>query len=137
MATKPRLGRLAHSLMIFTCFLVGASVSGQQTRGDALPVPATAADAKPTASEAVSEHHPLAWVMAYAQREQRYLKQTVRDYTCRLIKRERINGILQENYFIDMKVREEVRRNGEVEKPFATYLYFWAPKQVAGRKVLF
>jgi len=72
--------------------------------------------------------HPLKAVIDYASREQQYLEQTVRDFTCRLVKRERINGYLQDTHFIDMEVREQ---------PLSLYLYFLGPKNVIGRKVIY
>lgn len=81
--------------------------------------------------------HALSSVIDYARQEQEYLKQTVRDFTCRLVKRERIDGFLQDNQFIDMKVREEVREGSQIAAPFAIYLHFLAPTKIAGRRVLY
>jgi hypothetical protein len=61
----------------------------------------------------VAEGHALKPVIEYARREQAYLGSTVRDFSCRLTKRERIHGILQD------------------------HMQFLAPKNVAGRRVLF
>ncbi len=79
----------------------------------------------------------LEGVIDYARREQAYLSATLEDFTCRLVKRERIDGILEEPQFIDMRVREEHRANGRVVQPLSIYLRFLAPANVAGRKVLY
>jgi len=85
----------------------------------------------------IAAGHPLLPVIEYARQEQGYLRRTVRDFTCRLIKRERINGILQDHQYIDMWVREEVRQGGRVVVPFSIYMQFLAPRKIAGRRVLY
>ncbi len=81
--------------------------------------------------------HPLRAVIEYARREQKYLERTVQDFTCRLVKRERIGGFLQEQHFVDMQVREATYVDGRIEQPLSIYLHFLAPKSVGGRNVLY
>jgi hypothetical protein len=81
--------------------------------------------------------HPLAWVLKYLREEQAYLQQSVRTFTCRLIKRERIEGRLQDYYYVDMHVREEASIGARVTRPFSVLLEFLGPSEIAGRKVLF
>ena len=54
--------------------------------------------------------------------------QNVRDYTCLLIKRERINGRLPPNNVIEMKVRAQ---------PFSVYLRWREPRTEAGQEVCY
>lgn len=84
-----------------------------------------------------SAEHPLESVLEFARREQSYLRNTVRDFTCRLVKRERIEGVLQDHQYIDMRVREEVSDAGRVLQPFSIYLQFVGPAKLAGRRVLY
>jgi hypothetical protein len=93
----------------------------------------------PTATSPTSlpEDHPLAPVLRFARDEQNYLRRAVRDFTCRLVKRERIDGILQDYCHIDMSVREEVRGGDAIGRPMSIYLQFLAPRNVAGRRVLY
>jgi hypothetical protein len=88
-------------------------------------------------SQSAAAEHPLKPVLEYALREQAYLRETLRDFTCRLVKRERINGILQDYNHIDMMVREEIREGERIVQPFSIYLEFLAPPRVAGRRVLY
>lgn len=81
--------------------------------------------------------HPLSAVIDYARKEQRYLQQTVNDFTCRLVKRERIAGLLQDYQYINMDVREAIVAGNRVARPFAIYLHFLGPESVAGRKIVF
>ena len=94
--------------------------------------PDTTLTSRPSAGAA----HPLANVVKFARQEQAYLRQTVQDFTCRLVKRERIDGLLQDYNFIDMKVREPLRE-GTTAVPFSIYLRFLAPPKVAGRQALY
>lgn len=81
--------------------------------------------------------HPLTGVVEYARKERDYLRRTVHDFTCRLIKRERIDDFLQDYQYIDMWVREEVRDGSHVVAPLSIYMQFLAPRKIAGRRVLF
>ncbi|HTU91208.1 MAG TPA: DUF1571 domain-containing protein [Gemmataceae bacterium] len=54
--------------------------------------------------------------------------QNVRDYTCLLIKRERINGKLPPDNIIEMKVRTQ---------PFSVYLRWLQPRGEAGQEVCY
>lgn len=81
--------------------------------------------------------HPLEWVLKFAHEERAYLQQAVRDFRCRVTKRERIDGELQDYYCIDMRVREEGRVGGRVTQPLSVLLEFLGPPDVAGRKALF
>ncbi|HEY2895460.1 MAG TPA: DUF1571 domain-containing protein [Pirellulales bacterium] len=93
---------------------------------------------RPVAPEAEpNREHPIASVLDYARREQSYLRESLRDFTCRLIKRERINDILQDFTYIDMWGREEIREGDRIVQPMSIFLLFQAPKNVAGRRVLF
>jgi len=85
----------------------------------------------------ISPHHPLLAVLQYARDEQAYLKRTVRDFTCMLVKRERIEGELQDYNYIEMRMREEVRSGERMMRPMAIYLRFLSPKAVAGRRVIY
>jgi len=81
--------------------------------------------------------HPLAGVLKFAKAQQAYLRATLRDLRCRVVKRERIDGKLQPFYHTHLELREEVRRSGQVVRPFAVYLEFFKPASAEGRRVLY
>jgi hypothetical protein len=81
--------------------------------------------------------HPLEWVLKFAHEEQIYLQRTVRGFTCRVTKRERIEGELQDYRYIDMWVRERTHANPRVTQPPSVLLEFLGPSAIEGRKVLF
>jgi hypothetical protein len=81
--------------------------------------------------------HPLDRVVTFARDEQAYLQRTVRDFTCRVTKRERIDGELQEHRYIDMQVREPRHAGPRATQPLSVLLEFLGPSEVQGRRVLF
>lgn len=81
--------------------------------------------------------HPLDSVLRFTQQEFAYLQRTVHDYTCRIVKRERVNGALQEHQYLRAWVRPASLEAGPAAHPFAVLLDFQAPRKVAGRRVLF
>jgi len=81
--------------------------------------------------------HPLAHVLTFARDERAYLQHTVRDFTCRVTKRERIEGELQDYYYIDMSVREHAATGTMATQPFSVMLDFLGPVDVAGRRALY
>lgn len=91
----------------------------------------------PEEPAATISRHPLEAVIQYARREQNYLKQSVNDFTCRLVKRELIGGFLQDMQYIDMQVREELVADGRLVRPLSIYMHFLGPKLVAGRRVIY
>lgn len=86
---------------------------------------------------AASQTHPLATVIQYAADVKRYLAQNVHSVRCQVTKRERIEGVLQENQFLVMELQEEVARGGIIQQPMRVFLTFQAPAEVKGRRVLF
>ena len=112
-----------------------------QQAGTATTTPASATTAEAfrpavAAPRPVAEH-PLAWVLKFAHEERAYLQQTVRDFTCRVTKRERIDGELQDYYYIDMCVREETYAGRQVTQPLSVLLEFLGPSHIEGRRALF
>jgi len=111
----------------------------QPAAGAATPASGTPAEVfRPAvAGPRPTADHPLAWVLKFALEERAYLQQTVRDFTCRVTKRERIDGELQDHYFIDMRVREQVVAGGQVIRPLGVLLEFLGPAHIEGRRALF
>jgi hypothetical protein len=102
---------------------------------------AKAADAAPNAAVAeimAKAHgaHPLDELLKVATKREKAIRKKVQDYTCLLVKRERINGRLQAYRYIEIKVRTAGVRDGK-KIPMAVNMHFLAPKDVAGRRVIF
>ena len=126
----------------------GACLPDAQARqpGTVAAMPAVIAASATTPVEAlrpsgavprVTARHPLDRVVTFAHEEQAYLRRTVRDFTCRVTKRERIDGELQEHRYIDMRVREPRHAGTRVTQPLSVLLEFLGPSHVEGRRALF
>ncbi len=123
-------------------FVVSAAASGAAQ----LPEPTSLADGASSRNSnlrlvapeprAVAPSHPLAAVLQYARQEEAYLHQNVRDFTCRLVKRERIDGSLQDYQFIDVQLREP-RSAAGASQPLSIFMRFMAPSEFVGRRVLY
>jgi hypothetical protein len=80
--------------------------------------------------------HPLDPALEIARERLEFLKQNVRDYTCTIVKRERVDGELGDYQYMAAKIRQRRESNGKVEAPFSVYLKFLKPPAVAGREVI-
>jgi hypothetical protein len=87
-------------------------------------------------SETIAKH-PLFPALQFAAGVAGQIHQQVHDYTCILIKRERIEDQLQD--FQTMRVRARCGRtaDGGPPVPFSVFLEFLGPPKVRGRRVLF
>ncbi len=65
------------------------------------------------------------------------VRNDIRDYTCILVKRERVKGELGEHQFIFTKVRNRQVHEGRTVVPFSVYMYFLKPSEVKGREVIY
>jgi hypothetical protein len=72
--------------------------------------------------------HPLEPALDRAYKALRQIEREVNDYTCTLVKRERVDGKLTEPEYAFTKVRHQ---------PFSAYLYFLKPDEVTGREVIY
>jgi hypothetical protein len=78
--------------------------------------------------QAAEGEHPLAPAIRWAHRGKAFVDQHVVDYSCTMVKRERIDGELGEHQFMFCKVRNN---------PFSVYTYFLGPAEVKGREAIF
>jgi hypothetical protein len=91
--------------------------------------------AKATAPNAHS--HPLDPALDLARNGLKTIQENVRDYTCTVVKRERIDGKLLDYEYMYAKIRNRKVENGKVVSPFSVYMYFLKPTGVKGREVIF
>ena len=92
---------------------------------------------KVSIDRAVAEKHPLWPALEMATDSYRYIRKNVRDYSCTLVRRERVNGRLMDHEYMTAKVRHQRSRNGQVVIPFSVYLKVMGPAKVKGREVLY
>ncbi len=88
-------------------------------------------------SDAQKRQHPLYPVLEIAHKAQASIAENISDYTCTIVRRERIAGKLNSHEFIDAKIRHRQVVESKVEVPFSVYLRFTKPARVEGREALF
>ena len=91
----------------------------------------------PTDDPTTASEHPLKTLVRQAEIAYRDMRREVRDYSCIMVRRERVDGRLGKHEFIYAKVRNRQIADGKVEVPFGVYLKFLKPKSIAGREVLY
>jgi hypothetical protein len=72
--------------------------------------------------------HPLEPALDRAYKALNQIERDIKDYTCTLVKRERVDGKLTEPEYMFTKIRHQ---------PFSAYMYFLKPDQMAGREVIY
>ena len=71
------------------------------------------------ADNQAARQHPLVPAVEYAREGLQTIRTNVKDYSCTMVKRERIDGELMDPEFIYSKIRSEQRdENGNVTVPF-------------------
>ena len=113
----------AGAVVLSICF------GGTLARGEESTATANT-DAAPSAQAAAAgvQQHPLMPALEWARNGYQKIDREIKDYTCTLIKRERINGQLLDHEFIFCKVRHN---------PFSVYMYFLGPAAQQGREVIY
>lgn len=81
--------------------------------------------------------HPLAPALELALDSYRLVRADIRDYTCQIVRRERVEGRLQGYEYMDAKIRHERTEGVGAAVPFSVYLKFAAPDDLVGREVLY
>jgi hypothetical protein len=103
----------------------GASTSAQPVIQATIPTQPAVAQPPFDLTERPGEH-PLAPVIRVCKASLQHVEQNVSDYSCNLVKQERLKGELGEPQYIMMKVRHQ---------PFSVYMLFLKPHK--DREVLF
>lgn len=80
--------------------------------------------------------HPLDPALRVAREGLEFMKKEVQDYTCTIVKRERVKGELGKHQYMFAKIRHHQDGKGDAEIPFSVYLKFRQPKSVEGREVI-
>jgi len=81
--------------------------------------------------------HPLQPAVDIARQCQRSMRESIYDYTCTIVRRERIDGKLGQPETIFAKVYHHKATPERDNEPVSIYMRFESPEEVAGREVLF
>ncbi len=120
-------------LGVLAAGLTGTLVFGQEGLREPVFRVANAPEATPMGVPA----HPLDPAIAFAKEGLVRIHKDVKDYTCTIIKRERIKGTLGDYEYMFAKIRNRQVVDGQVTVPFSVYLNFVKPEAVQGREVVF
>lgn len=120
-------------------FLLSIALASSGAAEEATSTPAVSAVSTQTFAETgVIEEHPLVPVLQMAEDGLAKLTNDVQDYTCQIVRRERLGGKMRSYDFIRAKIRHAQPATEERNAvPFSVYLKFSKPKKVAGREVLY
>jgi hypothetical protein len=80
------------------------------------------------AAEANPQQHPLEPALQMAYAAMTNIRNNIHDYSCTMIKRERIDGKLNDPEYMFIKVKHE---------PFSVYTYFLAPNRLRGQEAIY
>ena len=83
------------------------------------------------------EKDPLRAALQIAYDGQKRMQDSVRDYTCTLTRRERVDGRLMGYETMFVKVRHQLKEGGRTVEPFSVYVRFVSPDRVKGREVIY
>jgi len=93
---------------------------------------------KAIAAQPAAPAHPLNGPLDLADAALNTSRQNVKDYTAILVKRERVNGRLNNPQYMFVKLRNEKKTpDGKVGVPFSFYLKFLKPSSLKGREVVY
>ena len=120
-----------------SCLAAGACGSDNDTTGGLRePVHRVAKANTNPQPTVIAAKHPLDPALEMAHEALVHIEKDIDDYTCRIIKQERIRGELQPQEFMDAKIRNRKLKDGRIEVPLSCYMKFVAPENVKGREVV-
>ena len=79
-------------------------------------------------SGAADRNHPLTPALNLARATHEYVQNHVADFTCILVKRERVDGFLLRHQYLQMKVRHENVSDRGVVTPYSVYIRYLRQK---------
>ena len=131
-----QFGRRAALCGIAGTLLGGAFAQAQQRGRENLREPVYRVAAKN--ENKAAPQHPLDKALGMAEDSLQNIQKNITDYTCVLVKRERVNGKLGSYEYVYSKIRNHKESSsGKVTQPLSVYMYFLKPNKVKGREVMY
>jgi hypothetical protein len=121
--TKPSLEEQGVMLQTVTMLLLGLG--------------ATAAESAAPGSAAPGVRSDFSEALRIANNGYQRMVNDIRDYTCLLTRRERVNDRLFDHETMFLKVRHPRVEQGRTVTPFSVYIRFHSPEKVRGREVIY
>jgi len=94
-------------------------------------------DSRGASTKNLSNQHPLEPILLWARENEKRIAREVRDYTCLMVKRTRVDGELQARHCLFAKVRHRKVVDGKLVTPFSLYLKVLRPHKIKDREVLY
>lgn len=94
------------------------------------------ATVKPEDLAAKDGAHPLDAAISMARDGLATIQANIADYSCTLVKQERINGELMPQEYMYTEIRNHREKDGKVT-PFSVYMFFLKPDAMKGREVIY
>src|SRR5438105_3609992 len=108
-----------------SCVAAGACGADNDKTALREPVHHVAKANNPPPTVAVQEKHPLDPALETATDALKHIEKDIDDYTCRITKQERIRGELQQEEYMEAKIRNrKVGANGKLTVPLSVYMKF-------------
>jgi hypothetical protein len=119
-----------------SCLAAGACSADDTTLRE--PVHRVAkANNNPPPNPAVGGAHPLDPALEVANKALTSIRENIVDYTCRVTKQERIRGELQQEEYMEVKIRNrKVGPDGKLTVPLSVYMKFIGPASIKGRECI-
>ena len=129
---------IPHALATLLATLVTAVPVVRAQAGDDNEPPEKVASFTSTAPRIADRRtqHPLYPALLLAEEGLESINENIQDYTCTIVRRERIAGKLGKYEFINAKIRHQ-QATGDERSPFSVYLRFLKPASVEGREALY
>ena len=80
--------------------------------------------------------HPLDPAIDLANNALAHFQQNVDDYTCTIVSRERVNGVVGQHEYMKAKIRNQKVEGNRIVTPLSVYLKFVKPEATNGREIL-
>lgn len=123
--------------LVCTGSMLAAHVAlGQESR-DQLREPLYRVAQNDAQAPAAAAGHPLDKPLELAHKALEIIRNDIKDYTCTVVKRERVRGVLHDHEYMFAKIRNGKMVDGRTSVNFSAYLYFLKPEAVKGREVIY
>src|SRR5262245_21496208 len=119
-----------------SCLAAGAYGADENGLREPVHRVAKANNNPPANPTVVGDKHPLDPALELAANALKEIETNVTDYTCRIVKQERIRGELSPQEFMDAKIRNRKMQDGKIVVPLSVYMKFVDPPGVKGREVI-
>ena len=137
--------RFTSLIVAFSCVIVLLDGWEQGTSSSILGSAAAAEEAERPeelgsleGSDGPTEIDSMEIILEMAREGHERIQNEIRDYSCLLIKRERVQGRLGDYHYMYAKVRHARDTAGQgAAAPFSVYLRFLGPPELKGREVLY